>query len=143
MYRVVQRRRTGKVYIVKYAHGKQLAKYLGRGDDVLAEANAKVVDLNRRLRGARATAPVRGITFTEYADRILGKYQGRKPGTYASLKQVIDDHLRPVFGPVPLVEIQRSQIGDLVDSKLAPTRGDRARQIADLRERLTPRQSRC
>lgn len=105
-----------KGHIRKHGDGYQAIMYLGRGPDgkpryryftvqpTREAAQALLIDaLSKRLQGTYV-APTR-MTVGELLDRWLAHVEARRPRTYPWYRYVVEAHLRPGLGHIPLQQL--------------------------------------
>jgi integrase len=109
------RKRRGK-WVIDYrdASGKRRWKTI---DGTRKEADE---ELARIVRAGKPTATDTKRKFEEYATTWLETYvkPNCKPSTYWEYESVIRNHLKPEFGPVPMVKITRGMVESMVARKV-------------------------
>lgn len=70
-----------------------------------------------RVKSAQADAKRRGLTFGEYAETWLATRKNKRgqelsPRTREHYRRLLDEHLLPTFGPMPLRDIEPEDVDD-------------------------------
>ena len=113
---LVKERVKGEWWIFINHKGKRKAKKIGHDKGVALEVARKI--------GARLTLGEFDIdeekkeipTFKEYSDLWLSSYIKplRRPSTYERYQDLLERHISPIIGKIPLDQIKRANIRDLL-----------------------------
>lgn len=105
----------GKWNLVKYEGNRRTKKVIGSGLQAKAEAARLAAELT--LAAARQAASLPSpIRLGEYAERWYRQVvlPHKKPGTAVFYRSVLDHHILPALGNLPLVDVSREHIKALL-----------------------------
>jgi len=97
------------------------------GQITKAEAEAARVALERRLQSNRPSA---GPLFSDWAEEYGLWHSDEWPDSYFRIKQIIEQHLVPVFGGLPLMAISKKLVDTFKHSRLKTINPRTGRTIA-------------
>ncbi len=112
---LIKERVKGEWWIFINHKGKRKAKKIGR-DESLAVEVAKKIEARLTLGEFDFEEKKGSPTFKEYSDLWLSSYIKplRRESTYERYQEVLKRHVYPVIGKIPLDQIKRANIRDLL-----------------------------
>ena len=102
--------------VIYIHHGKRKAKKIGRDEDLAREV-AKRIEAKLALGEFDIEEEKKKIpTFKEYSEFWLSSYIKplRRPSTHERYQDLLKRHVYPVMGKIPLDQIKRANIRDLL-----------------------------
>jgi hypothetical protein len=110
-------RRRGKRWVADYYDNARVRRWK-TFDTREAAKDFEAEERTRRNRSQKAAVDP-AITLKDYADRWLGQLAATaKPSTVSLYRQRLDLHVLPTLGRIPLRDLGRKQIRDLLVAKL-------------------------
>jgi integrase len=135
--------RCGHAYEWRFSHdgrvftGSEATERTARAAMVKAMAKATSGELlskreQRELEHAAAVAAAQQVRLGDYLDQWLERRGAIKPATRRGYADIISNHVRPRIGDVPVIDLTRRHVRELLEDLARPDEKSRVRTAATL-----------